>query len=230
MKTSESIVKVSAAIVEAQALVKTASKDAENTFFNNSKYATLASVIEACKEALAKAKLAVIQAPIKLDDQLFVETRIQHESGEYFEILTPLLFTKQDMQGFGSAITYAKRYALGSLLNIATEEDDDGNDAAKKEADKKTPAQTNSNYKQPEVLADFVMTCGSANVKGKKLKDIDTFDLNNAVQFFRKKQQSGAIEHSVQQAEKWLQQFEVKKTMNGAPKDPPKLNTEEMPF
>jgi uncharacterized protein YqgV (UPF0045/DUF77 family) len=79
MKTSESIVKISAAIVTAQAKVKNASKDATNTFFNGAKYATLGSVIEACKEGLAEAKLAVIQAPIRVDDSLYVETRVQHE-------------------------------------------------------------------------------------------------------------------------------------------------------
>lgn len=171
MKTSDSIVKISAAIVLAQSKVKTASKDGENTFFGNAKYATLSSVIEACKEALAEAKLAVIQAPIDIDQALYVETRVQHESGEYIEILTPLLFTKKDMQGFGAAITYAKRYALGSLLNIATEVDDDANAASKMESDanapkiEKKPAKPLADAKDPFIFAGGIF-------QGKKFDDV----------------------------------------------------------
>jgi len=176
MKTSESIVKISAAIVAAQSEVKGAFKDGKNSFFKNAQgqatsYATLDSVIEAAREALAKHKLAVLQAPIKLDGEFYVETRIQHESGEFYEVLTPLLFAKQDMQAFGSAITYAKRYALGSLLNISTDGDDDGNstvESAKQKVFTKTAA---SDFFE-DGIGEYVISLGSKNkLTGTKIKD-----------------------------------------------------------
>lgn len=135
MKTSQEIAKVSAAVVAAQAAIKTVTKDGQNTFFKKqdgtgAPYATLDAIIEACKEPLAANKLAVIQFPTGEGESFKVVTRVQHESGEYFESETPLLLGKRDMQGYGAAVTYAKRFALGSFFNIATEVDDDGNKAA----------------------------------------------------------------------------------------------------
>ena len=135
MKTSQEITKVSAAVVKAQAAIQTVTKDAENTFFKKpdgkgAAYATLDSIIEACKEPLAKNGLAVIQFPTGEGESYKVITRVQHESGEFFESETPLLLGKKDMQGYGAAVTYAKRFALGSFFNIATEVDDDGNKAS----------------------------------------------------------------------------------------------------
>jgi hypothetical protein len=137
MKTSDSIANIAKAIVAAQAAAKGALKDGKNTFFKNAQgqatsYATLDSVIEACKEALSINKLAVIQAPLHHELGFCLETRIQHESGEYYEIQTPILMGQQTMQAFGSAITYAKRYAISSLLNISTDGDDNGDTASKR--------------------------------------------------------------------------------------------------
>jgi hypothetical protein len=125
MKTSQEIAKVSAAVVATQAAIKTVTKDGQNR--TGAPYATLDAIIEACKEPLATNKLAVIQFPTGEGEAFKVVTRVQHESGEYFESETPLLLGKKDMQGYGAAVTYAKRFALGSFFNIATEVDDDGN-------------------------------------------------------------------------------------------------------
>lgn len=130
MKTSESTSKISPALVKAQKSIKHAQKDAVNGHLKNG-YATLMSVIEACKEALLAEEITVIQSP----GSKTLTTRLQHSSGEFIESEIELLFSKQDMQGLGSAITYARRYALSAMLNIS-QEDDDGNAAAK--AEKKT--------------------------------------------------------------------------------------------
>jgi hypothetical protein len=136
MKTSQEIAKVSAAVVKAQAAIETVTKDGQNTFFKKADgtaapYATLDAIIDACKKPLADNGLAVIQFPTGEGEAFKVITRVQHESGEYFESETPLLLGKKDMQGYGAAVTYAKRFALGSFFNIAAEVDDDGNAAAK---------------------------------------------------------------------------------------------------
>lgn len=134
MKSSESITNISAAIIQVQGNVKTVVKDGINPFFQrNGKgtpYATLDAIIEALRDLLLKNKLSVIFAPAKHEDGLILVARVQHESGEYFENILPLMIQKNDMQGFLASVTYAKRIALGAFFNLATEVDDDGNKAA----------------------------------------------------------------------------------------------------
>lgn len=77
---------------------------------------------------LAKYGLAIVQAPYTEGENIIVETFLLHNSGEW--IKTPPLSLKMERltaQGAGSAITYARRYALSALLNISSEEDIDGN-------------------------------------------------------------------------------------------------------
>ena len=128
IKTSDQVIKLTQALLKAEKEIKHAIKDASNAHLRNS-YATLESVIDASKEELLKNEVIVIQAPVEGT----LITRLQHTSGEYIEIETPLLISKQDMQGLGSAITYARRYSLASLLNIS-QSDDDGNLASGKKA------------------------------------------------------------------------------------------------
>lgn len=125
MKTSESLSNLASALLKAHQKIKHAQKNAKNPHFRND-YATLESVIDASKEALLEQGIVVLQAP----NGASLTTRLQHSSGEYIETELNLLLTKQDMQGLGSAITYARRYSLAALLNMA-QADDDGNEASK---------------------------------------------------------------------------------------------------
>lgn len=120
---------IAAALAKAQAEMGKALKDSRNPHFN-SKYADLASVMDACLPALNKHGIAVIQ-PFVTDDinGRSVKTILIHESGETLECAVPLIFGKNDMQGLGSAMTYARRYGLMTMAGIAPE-DDDGNAAA----------------------------------------------------------------------------------------------------
>ena len=126
MKTSESVTKITAALIVAGSKIKHALKDAQNNHMKNT-YATLASVIDAVKDELLKVDVVIIQSP----DSKQLVTRLQHSSGEYIENTMDLILTKNDMQGFGSAVTYARRYSLAAMLNIA-QEDDDGTLASQK--------------------------------------------------------------------------------------------------
>lgn len=136
MKTSESISNLASALVKAHTKIKHAIKDNKNPHFKND-YATLESVIDASKEALLEQGIVVLQAP----SGGTLTTRLQHSSGEFIETELNLLLTKQDMQGLGSAITYARRYSLAALLNMA-QADDDGNEASKPASQKsKKPGQ-----------------------------------------------------------------------------------------
>lgn len=119
---------IASALAAAQAEMGPAVKSAENPHFR-SKYADLASVMDACLPALNRHGIAVIQPLSESEFGRSVVTRFIHSSGETLECPIPLIVGKNDMQGLGSAITYARRYGLMSLAGIAPE-DDDGNAAA----------------------------------------------------------------------------------------------------
>lgn len=129
MKTSDSIKELATALAKAQAVMAGAKKDSTNPHFR-SKYADLASIWEACRDALTSNGIAVVQMTrARPEDVVIVETRLLHSSGEWIEgeLLVPVM--KADAQGYGSAITYARRYALAAAVGVAPE-DDDGNAAA----------------------------------------------------------------------------------------------------
>ncbi len=132
MKTSEHINDIAAALAKAQSLFTQPKKTKTNPHFKN-KYAELVDVIEATKDGLLKCDLSIVQG---VEDRT-LKTRVSHKSGQWIETETPLLLDKQNMQGLGSALTYARRYALSAILNVSSDEDDDGNEASKEHKDKK---------------------------------------------------------------------------------------------
>lgn len=121
---SETIAALAAALAKAQAVMNGAKKDSQNPHFK-SKYADLESVWEAAREPLSSHGLSVVQIPGQVSGStLKVETMLLHESGEYISGVLEIPITKQDAQGIGSAITYARRYALAAFVGIAPEDDD----------------------------------------------------------------------------------------------------------
>ena len=128
MKTSEQINELATALAKAQGDIKGAVKDSSNPFFKSS-YADLSSVWNACREALSKNGLAVIQTCSMSEHGVTVSTRLAHASGQWVEDDLTLMPVKPDPQGVGSTITYARRYALASIAGVAPE-DDDGNAAS----------------------------------------------------------------------------------------------------
>ena len=130
MKSSESIKGLAASLAKAQACMENASKDTANPFFK-SKYANLESVVGVIRPAIEKHGLSFVQVCHDWDAGAKVETIILHESGEWLSCgVMAAPATKADAQGFGSALTYARRYSLSAAFGVATE-DDDGNAASK---------------------------------------------------------------------------------------------------
>jgi len=133
MNQSESIVKLSAAFAKAQSEMSGAVKDSANPF-HKSKYADLESIIKAIKEPFAKYGLSYTQFPYNDENGVGVITRLMHESGEWLEsgYTLPLGYVKKDgvleprldPQSAGSAITYARRYALQAMAGIPADDDD----------------------------------------------------------------------------------------------------------
>jgi hypothetical protein len=129
---------ISEALVKAVGELSNVAKTAANPYFK-SKYAPLDAIIDATRPVLAKHGLAVIQEPLFMEGTAGVETIIIHKDGASISSTLLLPLKDQSPQGVGSAITYARRYALAAVLGIASEDDDDGNIStglAKKEESK----------------------------------------------------------------------------------------------
>jgi len=123
---------IATALVKAQRAFGPALKSSTNPHFR-SKYADLSACVEAVIEGLNGAGIALIQRTSQDDTGVTVETVFVHESGEMMEcgkLHVPA--AKQDPQGYGSALTYARRYSLMAACGIAPE-DDDGNAATRKQ-------------------------------------------------------------------------------------------------
>lgn len=141
MQKSESIKNIAKALAQFQAEVKNPANTETNPFFK-SKYAPLNDILNLVRPLLSKHGLSVLQSPSSPSgdgQNITVTTLIVHESGEWIES-DPLTLKadKATAQGAGSAITYARRYALSAMLGISSEDDDDGNYATQqtKQAEK----------------------------------------------------------------------------------------------
>lgn len=109
-------------------------KDAENSAFGGkTKHVSLDTLLSLVVPALNQVGLAVSQRPTIVDGQPALRTRLVHaESGEVDEDVMLLLVAKQDPQGQGSGITYARRYSLMATLGLSADADDDGNAAVQR--------------------------------------------------------------------------------------------------
>ena len=138
MEMSPEIGELGKSLAKAQETLAKASKDASNDYLNSS-YATLASVWDAWQAVGPANGLGVIQTVDGSGGEYEVTTMLTHASGQWIKSVTPILIVKKDMQGLGSAITYARRYGLSAMVGISPE-DDDGNTASKSPQTKSAPA------------------------------------------------------------------------------------------
>ena len=126
---------IAAALAAAQATMGRAAKSEANDAFKRngkaSKYADLASVMDACMPALTSNGIAVTQPVKREDGEIVLYTILHHADSDQTldDGGLPLIVNKRDMQGLGSALTYARRYGLMAMAGIAAD-DDDGNAAA----------------------------------------------------------------------------------------------------
>lgn len=137
MRSSDTLTKISPALVSAVNSMEGVAKTTENDGFKKngkaSKYATLADCIEASRTALLANGLCVIQGPGATNTEaktLCITTRIIHDSGEWIETDFDMPLTKWSPHEAGSATTYGRRFALMAMLGLAPVEDDDGNAAS----------------------------------------------------------------------------------------------------
>jgi len=114
------------ALLKAQSEFPSVKKESTNPFFKN-KYAGLESILEVILPILHENGLFIVQSPISEGDRVGVQTSIFSENGEEIKSSFTMALSKNDPQGAGSAITYAKRYALIGMLGLNLESDDDAN-------------------------------------------------------------------------------------------------------
>ena len=140
---STEISELAKALINVQRTIQPAVKDATNPFVQN-RYATLNSVMDSCREALLGNSIWMTQFPVPAEPgYLGLVTKLTHaESGQWQSSLAVVPLPKADPQGMGSAMTYARRYALSAMLGIVTD-DDDGEDA-------KMPTKTTSPSRRPQ--------------------------------------------------------------------------------
>ena len=155
-RVSQSSDSLHKAIFEAQALFKPVYKSHENPFYK-SKYADLGDTWDAVYPALTKCGLLFMQLPTSLG----LLSRLVHvESGEYMECLIEMLYDKDGPQGFGSSLSYYRRYVLSSMLMICPEEDDGnigqkGKTAEKEKAEPAKKLEIRTNVTEKSILADI---------------------------------------------------------------------------
>ena len=145
---SENITDLAKALLCVQRTVQPVTKDPENPF-TKSWYASLNSVMDACRDALIENGIWLCQYPVPVDqpNSLGLVTKLTHaESGQWQSSLAVVPLPKADPQGMGSAMTYCRRYALTAMLGMVTE-DDDGEGAR---TGRKTPSRPRLPVNAPE--------------------------------------------------------------------------------
>ncbi len=123
--SSDKITDLATAMISVQQKLTPALKDATNTF-TNSNYATLKSIMDVCRETLLQNGIWLTQYPVPVENgQLGLVTKIIHAAtGQFQSSLIVMPLPKNDPQGYGSAMTYARRYGVSAILGIITEDDD----------------------------------------------------------------------------------------------------------
>lgn len=149
MIKSEQLDKLAKAMSKAQAELTGVVKDSKAY---NYLYADLHACIEACREALANNELCILQTNVPSENAVIVETTLLHSSGQFVTGQLSMPFgQKKDPQTIGAIITYARRYALTSMVGLAQKDDD----AAEVTKDYNVaPQQNKANTGQPHANKD----------------------------------------------------------------------------
>src|SRR3990167_8898859 len=125
---SPEINKLAEALCKFQGSMDPVTKDGVNPYFGNS-YASLAAIWQSVRPRLSANGLSVVQSNQPNADGITLVTTLMHVSGQWIKGTLIMKPAKSDPQGFGSCLSYARRYAMSAILGIVTE-DDDGNAAS----------------------------------------------------------------------------------------------------
>lgn len=178
MRMSENINEIAAALSKAQAVMKPAVFNRTNPHFR-SKFADLNSCMDACKQALADNGLCIMQLPEQINGKDILVTMLAHSSGQWITSEYPLLADKMNSQGFGSAMTYAKRYSLCAMLGIVADEDDDGEATIDRTREKeKAPDRPHAFQMKAEKLDDKKEAIGQPLMSEEQANELEMMSEN----------------------------------------------------
>lgn len=145
IRASETIADLAGALAKAQGAFENPSKDREvkvrgetktgKEFEYTFRYATFTAIVDAVRKPLADAGLSFVQMIGSDEHGFLITTRLLHASGQWVEFDTPVFVAGGGPQAFGSGVTYAKRYALSTMLGVTADEDDDANAAEGNQVD-----------------------------------------------------------------------------------------------
>lgn len=124
--SSTEVNKLFEALAKAQGKMKPAVMDMKNPHYN-SRYASLTSCQDAYRGPIAENNLSLTQQIFSFDEKYFCRSVLGHSSGQWISNVFRILLDRSNMQGLGSAITYARRYGANALIGVVDTEDDDGN-------------------------------------------------------------------------------------------------------
>jgi hypothetical protein len=157
---SNTIAEILKALSKTQGKLESALKDKENPFFK-SKYADLSSIWSVCRQPLSENELSIIQTIEGTKTDMFLVTILGHSSGEWIKSKLPLIIQKQDAQGVGSAISYARRYALSAMIGVCQEDDDGERSISRKTENQRTESPKVDKPKKEEVdhLISLISQC-----------------------------------------------------------------------
>lgn len=185
---SDNIADLAASLAKAQSEMGAVHKDQDNPYFR-SKFAGLSTVWEAVKPALTKNGLSIVQMPGSDERGYFVQTQLLHSSGQWIRSTTYMKPAKEDPQGIGSLISYARRYALQAMV-MACPDDDDGEAAMGRTATQK-PAEASKPVAKVETpKAKAVKVTESAKETEEKSK----FNGEGHQQLFQKLMEAGVTQ------------------------------------
>lgn len=213
---SEDITELAKAMAKANLELSNVKRDKDNPYFK-SRYSDLSTVYDSCRKILASNGVCVIQTTLYHNNEIVLVSTLMHESGQWIKGVYPLKPIKTDPQGYGSAMTYARRYSLLAIVGIASEdEDDDGNAANGKRVNnpsngtsngEKLPLKPNhlaiksriksalenlSESKDPTMMNDTLReltgNCDYLKIKNEDLEEI----LGKLIEAFKTKQRSAA--------------------------------------
>ena len=148
MEKSDKINNLTKALLQFHKEIGKIAKTSTNPFFK-SKYADLPSILDAINEPLTNAGLVIVSIP---DADGLTTLLLHSESGEYISANAIMKPIKNDPQSIGSAITYQRRYSIGSILNLNIDNDDDGNKASKTEQEQQKTAVTPKPIMTPKLM------------------------------------------------------------------------------
>lgn len=161
MRQSDTINELAAALAKAQGEFTNPERNREVTVKTKTggdykfKYATFDAILDTVRGPLSANGLALVQGVAISERGTMLATKLLHASGQWVESETPVFYSEDRAQAFGSGVSYAKRYAVAALLGITADEDDDGNNAEGNRAtfkDRKPPPP--SSFERGTPLAD----------------------------------------------------------------------------